>query len=189
MKKITAAVCAGLALAMLPFPSPADPPPWAPAHGWRKKNDPHYTGYTGKKWEKDYGVVAGRCNSAAVGAVLGGAVGGAVGSQVGKGDTRVIAIIAGTAIGAVLGAKVGREIDASDRGCFGHALELTGERRAVAWTNKATGVSYRMTPTANLKRGDQPCRAFVTEVSSGKKKDRVKGTACRSGEGVWELVS
>jgi hypothetical protein len=38
----------------------ADPPSWAPAHGWRKKHDPDYVGYTGKKWPDDYGVVSGR---------------------------------------------------------------------------------------------------------------------------------
>src|SRR3989304_2554462 len=65
-----------LALAFLPPPALSDPPPWAPAHGWRKKNDPHYVGYTGKKWERDYGIIGGRCHTAAVGAALGGAVGG-----------------------------------------------------------------------------------------------------------------
>ena len=46
---------------------------------------------------KDYGVVEGRCNREAVGAVLGGVAGGAVGSQVGRGSGRDIAILAGTA--------------------------------------------------------------------------------------------
>lgn len=181
-------LCAALVLAALPFPAPADPPPWAPAHGWRKKHDPYYVGYTGHKWEKDYGILNGRCNAQAVGAVLGGAAGGIIGAQVGKGDTRTIAIIAGAAIGAVLGVRIGRDIDAADQGCFGHALELAGERRTVAWTNAGTGVAYRLTPTANLQRGNQPCREFVTEMSSGKKKDRAKGVACRTGDGVWEVV-
>src|SRR2546429_9130975 len=100
-----------LSLGLLPVPSPADPPPWAPAHGWRKKNDPNYVGYTGKKWEKDYGVLDGRCNTAAVGAVLGGVVGGAVGSRVGNDSNRPVAIVTGTVLGAVVGAKVGAEID------------------------------------------------------------------------------
>ena len=26
----------------------ASPPDWAPAHGWRKKNDPAYAGYSGR---------------------------------------------------------------------------------------------------------------------------------------------
>lgn len=28
----------------------ADPPPWAPTHGWRKQHDAYYTGYTGSQW-------------------------------------------------------------------------------------------------------------------------------------------
>lgn len=188
MKNLTLAASLLVALSLLPAaPAVADPPPWAPAHGWRKKNDPYYTGYTGTHWEKDYGVVSGRCNTQAVGAVVGGAIGGAVGSQVGKGDTRVIATIAGAAIGAVLGAKVGREIDASDRGCIGHALELAGERKTVAWTNANTGVAYRLTPVSNLKRGDDACREFITEARSGKKAEKMKSVACRRGDGTWEL--
>src|ERR687896_829519 len=91
----------GLALSA---PALADPPPWAPAHGWRKKNDPNYVGYTGKKWDRDYGIVEGRCNTAAVGAVLGGVTGAAIGSRA-SADDRPIAIILGTTIGAVIGAK------------------------------------------------------------------------------------
>ncbi len=193
MKKISSIAAAALALAILPAaPAFADPPPWAPAHGWRKKNDPNYVGYTGRKWDRDYGVIDGRCNTKAVGAVVGGVVGGAaggaIGSQLGKGDTRVIAIVAGTAIGAILGAKIGQDIDNADRGCMGHALELGGERRTVSWTNAATGVAYRLTPTANLKRGGQACREFVTEARAGKKKEKFKRVACRRGDGVWEVA-
>lgn len=188
MNSFARMACATICLALLPAaPAFADPPPWAPAHGWRKKHDPDYVGYTGKKWQKDYGVIEGRCNAKAVGAVVGGIVGGAVGSQIGKGDTRTVAIIAGTAIGAVLGAKIGHDIDASDRGCMGHALELAGERKSVTWTNATTGVAYRLTPTANLQRGKEPCREFVTEARSGKKKEKLKNIACRRGDGVWEL--
>src|SRR2546423_12392784 len=87
-----------LSLGLLPLPPPADPPPWAPAHGWRKKNDPDYVGYTGKKWQKDYGIIEGHCNTQAVGAVLGGVVGGVVGSRVGKDENRPVAIVVGTVI-------------------------------------------------------------------------------------------
>src|SRR3954468_7576086 len=124
MKKAFAASAALFVLTTASFPAPADPPPWAPAHGWRKKNDPNYVGYTGKKWEKDYGVLDGRCNSAAVGAVLGGVAGGVVGSQVAKGDNRPVAIVVGTVLGTVIGSKIGADIDNGDRGCMGHAFEL-----------------------------------------------------------------
>src|SRR5207249_5438905 len=106
-------------------------PPWAPAHGWRKKNDPNYVGYTGKKWDKDYGIIEGRCNSAAVGAVLGGAVGGAVGARAASKEDRPVAIVVGTVLGAVIGAKIGQKSDEGDRGCWGHALELAGEKKTV----------------------------------------------------------
>ena len=189
MKKFTAVAAALVSLTFIPIPSPADPPPWAPAHGWRKKNDPNYVGYTGKKWERDYGVLEGTCNTAAVGAVLGGAVGGVVGSRVSNDRDRPVAVVLGTVIGAVIGAKVGADIDAGDRGCMGHALELAGERQTVAWTNKATGVSYQLTPTRNFREGSQPCREFTTLVSTGKKKDVVNGVACRSGNGDWNFRS
>jgi len=189
MKIPTLAVLALVSLALLPVPSPAEPPPHAKAHGWRKKNDPNYLGYTGKKWERDYGVIDGRCNTKAVAAVVGGVIGGVVGSKVGEGDTRPVAILLGAAIGAVIGAKIGQDMDNADRACMGHALELAGEKKTVVWKNEATGVSYRLTPTRNLGDERNPCREFTTVVSSGKKKDSVKGVACRRGNGDWELRS
>jgi surface antigen len=176
----------------------ADPPPWAPAHGWRKKHDPNYVGYTGKKWERDYGILDGRCNAKAVGTVLGGAVGGAVGASVGRGDNRPVAILVGTVLGAVIGHEIGARVEESDRGCFGHALELAGESKPVMWTNPNTGFQYRLVPTRNLTSGGQPCREFVTEVSSkekskgkgkNKKNQKHKAIACRSGTGEWQLRS
>lgn len=78
----------GFGLAVILFPQApavyADPPPWAPAHGWRKKHDPYYVGYAGHQWPNDYGISSGRCNREAVGTALGGIVGGAIGSTVGK---------------------------------------------------------------------------------------------------------
>jgi surface antigen len=187
VRNVTPAIAAALALSLVPVPSPADPPPWAPAHGWRKKNDPTYVGYTGKKWGKDYGVLEGRCNTAQVGSVVGGVVGGAVGSQVGNGSSRTIAILVGTAVGAVIGAKIGQEIDAVDRACMGHALELTGERKTVVWTNR--DVTYRMTPTRNYPDRANPCREFTTVATVGKKKhareQAVTGVACRQPNGDW----
>jgi surface antigen len=190
MKTMTpAVVAAAVCLSLLPVPAPAEPPPHAKAHGWRKKNDPEYVGYTGKKWQKDYGIVQGRCNTAAVGAVIGGVVGGAVGSRASSPQDRPIAIILGTAIGAVVGHALGKELDDADRGCMGHALELAGESKTVAWTNKATGVTYRMTPTASFSEGKTPCRRFTTVMSAGGRKDSVKGVACRRGDGEWVFRS
>jgi surface antigen len=186
MKATHVALVALVSAVLVPVPSPAEPPPHAKAHGWRKKNDPNYVGYTGKKWEKDYGIIEGKCNTAAVGAVLGGTVGGVIGSRADKED-RPVAIVVGTVLGAVIGAKIGHSIDQSDRACMGHSLELAGEKKTVVWTNSATGITYRLTPTRNFQDGKQACREFTTELNSGKgkKKDKVTGVACRRGSGEW----
>ena len=178
---VLSVVCA----ALLASSASAEPPPWAPAHGWRKKNDPDYVGYTGKKWARDYGVVDGRCNTAAVGAVLGGVAGAAVGARASEPQDRAVAIFVGATLGAVIGAKIGEEIDQNDRACMGHALELAAEKKSVVWTNSATGVTYRLTPTRNVGTRQQPCREFKTVLSSAQKRDAVSGVACRRGNGDW----
>jgi surface antigen len=187
MKASHLAFVALISAVLVPVPSPAEPPPHAKAHGWRKKNDPNYVGYAGHKWEKDYGIIEGKCNTAAVGAVVGAVVGGAVGSRAEK-ENRPVAMVLGTAIGAVIGAKIGEKIDQSDRGCMGHSLELAGVKKTVVWTNSTTGVTYRLTPTRNFTEGNQPCREFTTELASGKgkkKNDKVSGVACRRANGEW----
>ncbi|HEX7054242.1 MAG TPA: RT0821/Lpp0805 family surface protein [Burkholderiales bacterium] len=189
MRKISAALLAVVSLSLAAPPAPAEPPPWAKAHGWRKKNDPNYVGYTGKKWPRDYGVIEGRCDTDKIGAVLGGVVGGVIGSKVGSEENRPVAIIVGTVLGAVVGAKIGRALDEADRACMGHALELAGEHRTVVWTNPRTGVRYELTPTRNLGDAKNPCREFTTKVSRGKTSDVVKGVACRRGAGDWVFKS
>lgn len=188
MKRASLLLIALMSASIVPAPSLADPPPWAPAHGWRKKNDPNYVGYTGKRWDNDYGVIDGKCNTAAVGAVLGGVVGGAVGSRVSDKD-RPVAIVVGTVIGAVIGAKIGQSIDEADRACMGHALELAGRSNTVVWTNQTTGVTYQLTPTRNINHAKSPCREFRTVVSSGRNRDTLTGTACRHGNGQWLFKS
>lgn len=188
-RNLSAAFLALISLSLVPSPAPADPPSWAPAHGWRKKNDPNYVGYTGKKWDQDYGVVEGKCDTDKVGAVLGGAVGGVVGAKVSSPENRQVAIVVGTVLGAVIGAKVGRSLDEADRACMGHALELAGEHKTVVWTNSHTGVHYELTPTRNVGDAKHPCREFTTRVTAGKAHDMVKGVACRQGTGDWTFRS
>jgi len=165
----------------------ADPPAHAPAHGWRKKHDPNYVGYTGRQWSRDYGVVEGTCNRKAIGTVLGAAVGGAIGSRVGEGTTRTVAIIVGGVLGAVIGREIGRDMDESDRGCFGHGLELVQDGHDLRWRNDSTGVSYVLTPLAGTKGGGAACRDFRLKSSLNGKSSVKQGKACRSGEGVWSM--
>lgn len=179
---------AAAAMLALPQAAFADPPAHAPAHGWRKKHDPDYKGYTGKKWDQDYGVIQGRCYREAAGAAIGGVVGGVIGAQVGGGDGRRIAIVVGSVLGAVVGAKIGRDLDNADRACIGHALELGGEKRGVAWS--AGEVAYLLTPQTGFQRGAEACRNYILTVTTGgKNTQNIKGAACRGGDGTWQVIS
>jgi surface antigen len=180
-------------IAVIAFPlipsTYADPPAHAPAHGWRKKHDPEYVGYTGKKWSNDYGVVSGHCNYETAGAVVGGAVGGAIGSKVGEGSDRTIAILVGSVIGAVVGAKIGRDIEQQDRSCIAHSLELARDSKRVTWDNPNTGVKYLLTPKAGVDRDGAHCRAFELRRSLDGRTETTEGEACESREGRWDLVT
>lgn len=178
----------GLVLLLtLPCLALADPPSWAPAHGWRKKHDPYYEGYSGREWTDDYGVRSGSCNRSQIGAVLGAVAGGAVGSQVGKGDGRTAAIAVGAVIGAVIGSDIGRRMDKADRACVGHALELASSGSSVSWQNPNTQVTYQLTPLGN-ERYANGCRKFrlLAHGTFGLAEGRT--VACPDAQGVWNLA-
>src|SRR4026207_14687 len=88
-------------LAVWAGPAFADPPAHAPAHGWRKKHDPYYVGYTGVSWGRDSEISSGRCNRGDKGAALGGIVGGAIANRVAE-EHRAV----GTIIGVIAGATI-----------------------------------------------------------------------------------
>lgn len=179
---IATLIAAGIGLNLPAF---ADPPDHAPAHGWRKKHDPDYVGYTGHKWERDYGIIAGRCDRKAIGTVLGAVAGGVIGSQVADRDDRPVAILIGAVIGAVVGREIGRSMDDRDFACVGHALELARDGQRVRWTNETTGVSYVLKPFVGERKGT--CRSFELTVSRGGTSRIEKRRACRSGEGTWKM--
>jgi surface antigen len=167
-------------------PAFSDPPGHAPAHGWRKKHDPYYVGYTGRQWEHDYGIIDGHCNREAIGAVLGGVVGGAIGSQVGDGDGRVVAIVLGTVIGAAIGREIGRDLDEQDRACVGHALELAKDGQSVRWLSGTSGVNYVLTPLAGSRDGGN-CRRFTLQASRDGRTQSQQTRACRTADGTWQM--
>lgn len=161
-----------------------DPPPWAPAHGWRAKHDAQYLGYTGKKWGRAYGVLDGRCNRQAVGTALGAAIG----SQIGRGEDRAVAIIVGSVLGAAVGANSGRDMDEIDRACLAHTLELAGAERNVAWTNADNGAVFNVVPLGGYSENGRSCREFVTRISARGHDDTIRHKACSTGDGVWRIV-
>jgi surface antigen len=183
--RLVVARAAAIVLAMACLPALADPPEHAKAHGWRKKHDPSYVGYTGRQWQRDYGIIEGRCNRDEIGTVLGAVVGGAIGSQVG--DGRPVAIIVGSVLGAVIGREIGRDLDDRDRGCIGHSLELLKVGQSVRWVNDKTRVSYLLTPLAAGKGDSSSCRRFNLLASLDGKSRTSEGRACRSSDGTWSM--
>jgi surface antigen len=184
---------AGLALFVaIPCATLATPPDWAPAHGWRSKNDPtyaHYKGHSGREWNSDYGVYSGACDRVRVGQVLGGiaggAVGGVIGASAGSGTAnREIAIVVGTVIGATVGSEIGRRMDQADRSCVGHALELADAGHSVKWTNPNTRVTYQVTPLDD-SAGSDGCRRFRIVAHDDVGLNEGRSVACPDDAGVW----
>jgi surface antigen len=172
----------------LPCLALATPPSWAPAHGWRKKNDPHYAGYSGRSWDDDFGVQSGRCNREDVGAVLGAVAGGAIGAEAGPdGAGRAVAVVVGTVIGAAIGAEIGRRMDKADRSCAGHALELARGGQTVTWVNPTSGVTWQLTPVSAPASTDG-CRKFRLIATGSFGLGEGRTTACPGEDGVWNLA-
>jgi surface antigen len=167
----------------------ADPPPHAPAHGWRQKHDPNYVGYTGRQWADDYGIRQGRCdrNRSHLATAVGAVAGGVIGAEVASDENKLIAILAGAAIGAVIGNEIDKELDDDDRRCFGHSLELLEDGRRVQWDGARRGMLYTLTPTGRFERDGRVCRRFTLVRDYSGKQIRKQGSACRFGEGQWRM--
>jgi len=167
---------AALLLVVLTLPALAAPPSHAPAHGWRKQNDPYYQGYTGKKWSSDYGVLQGRCDASGIGAALGGQLGAEIGAAAGGETGAIIGSIAGVLIGANADSK----IDSVDRGCVSHALDLGVDGQPISWSNPGTRQEYVLTPRGSRNIDGRVCRDF--EWSGG-----LRQTACLKPDGSWAV--
>ena len=168
-------------------PALAQPPSHAPAHGWRKKNDPHYVGYTGSRWERDFDISSGSCNRQEIATVIGAVAGGAIANRVAD-EHKTVATIVGVIAGAVIGNRIGRELDEADRGCFGHALEIAKPGQRITWTNESAGVRYEMSPGAASPRSGAACREYTLVTVQGRKRSSQTGVACQSQPGVWRVA-
>lgn len=189
------------------YRSAGGPPPWAPAHGWRRKNgggsDEHYA-----RDDRDYRVVEerntqpvvhkepatvdvgidrGSCNrKKVIGTVLGGVVGGVIGNQVGKDGNREVATVLGVVIGGVVGNKIGSKMDKADHQCSGQVLEQARDQQPVRWTNEQNNTQYQMTPVRTYQVDGRYCRDYVTEYQGTKGTVREKSSACRNEDGTWQ---
>jgi surface antigen len=202
----TVLLAAVFATASVVPPAVADPPPWAPAHGYRAKKG-HKKHYKKKHYKKKhyrkkhrgayesadipptFGIDLGNCNRQLLGQALGAAAGAAIGSQVGKGDGRTAAIVGGSIIGLIVGGSIGRAMDQVDHNCIGQALERAETGQPVAWHNADTGARYQITPTRTYKESDgRYCREYWTEGIIDGRVQELYGTACRQPDGSWQVA-
>lgn len=194
-----------LAVSVPVLPAQADPPPWAPAHGYRDKHDhKHKYKYRGHRHDDDdderyrvvyavpYGIDRGLCDrglvsSEVVGGVLGGAVGGVAGSQVGKGRGKTAATIGGTIIGVLVGSSIGRSMDEIDQNCVGRVLEYAPDRQRIQWTG--AGHDYGVVPLRTFQNNGMYCREYQATAAVGGRPQQVYGTACRQPDGAWKIMN
>jgi surface antigen len=195
------AFIAAVGLAAPPLPALADPPPWAPAYGYRAKHD-HKHKYKHKHDDDDddrvvyvvpYGIEHGQCDrgivsSEVVGGVIGGAVGGVAGAQFGKGKGKTAATIGGAIVGVLVGASIGRSMDEVDQNCVGRILEHAPDRQRIRWAGER-GADYTVVPLRTYEADGAYCREYQTEATVGGRVQHVYGTACRQPDGAWKIVN
>lgn len=158
------------------------PPPWAPAHGYRRKHGGGPVVYVAP-----FGIDVGTCDRTLLGAALGGTAGGLLASELARGDDRATAIVGGTLLGVLVGGAIADSMDPVDHGCMGQVLEHSPPRETVRWNNPDRGAAYEVTPIDTYQDGDgRYCREYQTTISIGDQLERAHGTACRQPDGSWQ---
>ncbi|MEQ8815186.1 MAG: glycine zipper 2TM domain-containing protein [Thalassobaculum sp.] len=182
------AAAAAVMLAVAPVATAyADPPPWAPAHGWRAKHDKHrhkrreevhvYHHYDqpdryrqpvivqqGPSFGCDRSLLTG--NKTLLAQILGGAGGAVAGAQFGQGSGKLAATAGGALLGVLLGTEVGGSLDAADAAC----------------------ARYSVVPTRTYQASGTYCREYTTRARVGGRTQEAYGTACRQPDGSWRIV-
>jgi surface antigen len=184
------------------------PPPWAPAHGYRRKHqyedndtviivnrppaeepvyaEPQDDAVQFRTASQQIGISSGRCNREVVGTVVGGIVGGVIGNKLVHDRDKKLGTAAGVIIGAIVGNQIGRNMDDADANCTNQTLERAPDGQVVHWKNPDTGYQYAVTPYKSYQRDDgRYCRDYTTVVQSSKT-NQYRQTACRSDQGLWE---
>lgn len=186
--------------------SAGGPPPWAPAHGWRRKHEGagqyamqeaavvvEHAGtqvvVSDGAATVDVGIVKGTCNRDAIGTVLGGIIGGAIGNRVGDRENRKVSTVLGMVIGGVVGHKVGSSMDKADQHCSGQVLEQAADNQTVRWADHNGGGQYSMTPLRTYQANGMNCRDYLTEYRGTNGIEQDRSTACRNADGAWSKLT
>jgi len=192
-----------ISLALGSQPVLAEPPSWAPAHGYHKdknkgkhKKNKHRKSYEETPY-KHPPVAANEplsCDpqgitNSDIGTVVGGVIGGILGSKIGKGDGKTLATIAGVIVGANIGNNVGASMDEADRYCAGQAFVHAQDNQAVEWTNPDTQHQYTVIPRSAYNRNGHYCRDYTSNIIVNGRQDQVTGTACKGNDGNWKIIN
>jgi len=194
---VVAVAVAAVFAVSVPEPVKADPPPWAPAWGYRnkhgKKNKNKHGNDTvvvepSEPFHIPYGIDLGRCNRTEIGIALGAATGAAVGSQVADKEDKAVGIIGGLIVGGVIGGLIGHAMDSADEACMGHALEYADDGQPVRWRDP-NGYTYKVVPGNTYQSAGRFCRHYTTSVVIDGSPAVRSGTACRRADGNWDIIS
>jgi surface antigen len=170
-KKVLSAALIVLCAAVWSAPTAAEPPPWAPAWGYRAKHKGKNKHKVQQAYVPPFDIGLGNCNRELLGSLLG-------------------AVAGGTLLGFLMGGIIGRNMDEVDQNCVGQALEHAEDGQQIAWDNPQTGAQYQMVPTRTVQGSDgRYCREYTaTSVVSGRDQ-QTYGRACRQPDGSWKLVN
>ncbi|NQU72436.1 MAG: glycine zipper 2TM domain-containing protein [Rhodospirillales bacterium] len=198
------AMCSVTLSAPILFSKPAfaDPPRWAPAHGYKGKHKKKYKRKHSR--ERDHRdryqpsettahlprITLDRCNRELIGGAIGGAAGGYIGSTIGKGDAKLAATAIGAIIGALVGGNIGRAMDEIDQTCVGRVLETARTGQTVRWRNPDSGSRYEVTPVAtNTSDPNRYCRDYTARSTIGGRTETTRGIAFRQHDGTWKTIN
>jgi len=124
MRKTLLALTAA-AMAVTATPAMADPPPWAPAHGYRAKQgasiydsrgrylEPRRLNSADRVWRGEDGRYYCRRDNGTTGLIIGAAAGALLGRELDRGESRTM----GTILGGAAGALIGKELDDGGMRC------------------------------------------------------------------------
>lgn len=82
---------------------------------------------------------------------------------------------------------VARSMDDSDLLLTTRAMESSSTGDVTSWRNSNTGNSYSVTATRSYRAAIGPCRDFDAVGEIQGHKEVARGTACRRGDGSWNL--
>ena len=194
--RLAAATVAVLfALGPLSDAAKADPPSWAPAHGYRDKHgEAPPPPVENTRIPLPPGLEGGHCypdrlSGKTVGIIVGATLGAAIGGKVAGKEDRMLGTAVGAVIGALIGKHVGEALSEDSRKCIGETLEYAGDHQTIAWHDPDMKLNYSLTPTARSVDADgKACRSYVIEASDGATSKTADGKACRYSESSWQIV-